>query len=33
MEDFRKVQGHTNFYYGAGVTFDDEDIKLLFTLK
>ena len=33
QEDFRKVQGHYNFYYGAGVTFDDEDIKLLFTLK
>jgi phospholipid/cholesterol/gamma-HCH transport system substrate-binding protein len=33
MEDFRKVNGHSNFYYGAGVSFDDEDIKLLFTLK
>lgn len=33
IEDFRKVQGHSNFYYGAGIRFDDEDIKLLFTLK
>jgi phospholipid/cholesterol/gamma-HCH transport system substrate-binding protein len=33
MEDFRKVNGHYNFFYGAGVSFDDDDIKLLFTLK
>ena len=33
MEDFRKVNGLFNFYYGGGISFDDEDIKLLFTLK
>ena len=33
LEDYRKVAGHANFYYGAGITFDDDDIKLLFTFK
>src|SRR6185437_11813234 len=33
MEDFRKVEGHVNFYYGAGVRFDDQDIKTLLALK
>lgn len=30
LESFRKVNGKTAFMYGAGVSFDDEDIKLLF---
>lgn len=33
MEDFRSVDGHANFYYGAGIRFSDEDIKILFTLR
>lgn len=33
IESFRKVNGITPWSYGAGVTFDDEDIKLLFALR
>jgi phospholipid/cholesterol/gamma-HCH transport system substrate-binding protein len=32
LESFRKIEGKTAWSYGAGVAFDDEDIKLLFTL-
>jgi phospholipid/cholesterol/gamma-HCH transport system substrate-binding protein len=32
LESFRKIDGKTAWSYGAGVAFDDEDIKLLFTL-
>lgn len=31
IESFRKVNGETAFMIGGGVSFDDEDIKLLFT--
>lgn len=30
FESFRKVNGQTQFLYGAGITFDDEDIKFIF---
>jgi phospholipid/cholesterol/gamma-HCH transport system substrate-binding protein len=35
IEGFKKVigSGVTPYFYGAGVTFDDEDIKILFTLR
>ena len=33
LESFRKVNGLTAISYGAGVSFDDEDIKLLFAFK
>jgi hypothetical protein len=33
MEDFRKVDGKTNYFYGAGLMFDDEDFKFLLSLK
>ena len=33
LESFHKVNGKTPYLYGAGVTFDDEDIKLLFSLR
>jgi phospholipid/cholesterol/gamma-HCH transport system substrate-binding protein len=33
MEDFRQVDGKTNFFYGAGLIFDDEDFKFLLSLK
>lgn len=32
LESFRKIEGKTAWSYGAGVAFDDEDIKMLFTL-
>lgn len=32
LESFRKIDGKTAWSYGAGVAFDDEDIKMLFTL-
>jgi phospholipid/cholesterol/gamma-HCH transport system substrate-binding protein len=32
LESFRKIEGKTAWSYGAGVAFDDEDIKLLFSL-
>jgi phospholipid/cholesterol/gamma-HCH transport system substrate-binding protein len=32
LESFRKVNGLIAYSYGAGVSFDDEDIKLLFSL-
>lgn len=32
LESFRKINGKTAWSYGAGISFDDEDIKLLFTL-
>ncbi len=32
LESFRKIDGKTAWSYGAGVAFDDEDIKLLFSL-
>jgi phospholipid/cholesterol/gamma-HCH transport system substrate-binding protein len=31
MESFRTVNGKTDYYYGAGLRFDDKDIKLLFS--
>ncbi|HUP56601.1 MAG TPA: hypothetical protein VM598_04055, partial [Bdellovibrionota bacterium] len=33
FEGFRKVGGALPWIYGAGVSFDDEDIKLLFALR
>jgi phospholipid/cholesterol/gamma-HCH transport system substrate-binding protein len=32
IESFRKVNGKLPYVYGAGVTFTDDDIKLLFSL-
>ncbi|HTL10892.1 MAG TPA: hypothetical protein VL588_00295, partial [Bdellovibrionota bacterium] len=32
LETLRQVNGQTAWSYGAGISFDDEDIKLLFTL-
>lgn len=31
IEGFRRVNGNLSYYYGAGLRFDDEDIKLLFS--
>ncbi len=31
IESIKKVNGSYPFYFGAGVSFDDDDIKLLFT--
>ncbi|MBC7386316.1 MAG: MCE family protein [Cryobacterium sp.] len=33
VESFRKVNGKTPFLFGAGVSFSDDDIKLLFAFK
>ncbi|MCM2277933.1 MAG: MlaD family protein [Oligoflexia bacterium] len=33
VESVRRVNGATPWTYGAGVTFEDEDIKLLFALR
>lgn len=33
LDSFRKVNNKTPYLFGAGVTFDDEDIKLLFAFK
>lgn len=33
IESFRKFDGKTPFLFGAGVTFNDEDIKLLFAFR
>lgn len=33
LESMRKVNGLTAFSFGAGVSFDDEDIKILFALR
>lgn len=33
LESFRKINGKTNWMIGAGITFDDEDIKLLFAFR
>jgi phospholipid/cholesterol/gamma-HCH transport system substrate-binding protein len=33
LEDFRKVNGKTDYFYGAGLMFDDEDFKFLLSLK
>ncbi len=33
IETFRKQNGHTPWMFGAGIAFDDEDIKLLFAFK
>jgi phospholipid/cholesterol/gamma-HCH transport system substrate-binding protein len=33
LESFRKYNGKVSTFFGAGVTFDDEDIKLLFAFK
>jgi len=33
VEGFRSVNGKTPFFYGGGITFDDEEIKLLFALR
>ncbi len=33
LDSWRKVDGKANLFFGAGVAFDDEDIKLLFSLK
>jgi phospholipid/cholesterol/gamma-HCH transport system substrate-binding protein len=33
VESFRRVNGQFPFFFGAGVAFDDDDIKLLFALK
>ena len=31
IEGFRSVAGKTSIFYGAGLRFEDEDIKLLFS--
>lgn len=31
MESLRKINGKTAYYVAGGITFDDEDIKMLFT--
>ncbi len=33
LESFRKYNGKTSAFFGAGVTFSDDDIKLLFAFK
>lgn len=33
LESVRKVGGLTSYFVGAGVSFDDEDIKMLFVLR
>ena len=33
LDSFNQVNGKTSFVLGAGITFDDEDIKLLFAFK
>ena len=33
IDSIRKENGQTAWLFGAGVTFDDEDIKILFSLK
>ena len=33
LESIRTIDGKTGYFYGAGLTFDDEDIKLLFALR
>jgi hypothetical protein len=33
VDSFKKVDGKTPYFYGAGISFDDEDIKLLFVLR
>lgn len=33
LESFRKINNKTNWMVGAGITFDDEDIKLLFAFR
>lgn len=33
LESVRKVGGVTSYFVGAGVSFDDEDIKMLFVLR
>lgn len=33
IETFKKVNGHIPWMFGAGIAFDDEDIKLLFAFK
>jgi hypothetical protein len=31
VEGFRKVDGKFSYFFGAGMRFEDEDIKLLFS--
>jgi phospholipid/cholesterol/gamma-HCH transport system substrate-binding protein len=33
LETFRQVGGQTAYFFGAGVQFDDDDIKILFALR
>jgi phospholipid/cholesterol/gamma-HCH transport system substrate-binding protein len=33
MEDFRRVNDKVDYFYGVGITFDDEDFKFLLSLK
>ena len=33
IESYNKIDGKIPYFYGAGVSFDDEDIKLLFALR
>jgi hypothetical protein len=33
LESVNRVNGSVNYYFGAGVSFDDEDIKILFALR
>lgn len=33
LETLKRVNGHLNYYVGAGVSFDDEDIKVLFAFR
>ncbi|MBU6374874.1 MAG: MCE family protein [Bdellovibrionales bacterium] len=33
MESLKQFAGKTNYFYGAGVSFDDEDIKILFAFR
>ena len=33
LESYNRIDGRLPYFYGAGVSFDDEDIKLLFALR
>lgn len=33
LESLRQINGKTGYFFGAGLTFDDDDIKLLFALR
>ena len=33
LESVNRINGSSNYFVGAGVSFDDEDIKILFALR